>query len=420
LGRLDNGVVSATPMRRLVAAVVAAAALPLVGCDDTRSADLDHGTSTETVDRESLASDVLRDLETAVRRRDGAVARATAATPAAGDELGVLVGNARRLDLRDVSLQLLSDSATALTPPQRERWGDEAWVADVQVAWRYHGVDRTSSVLTVPFAFQARDGQGFLTAALPQAERVPLWLSGRVEVARAGRAVAVTARGHDASTYLTYARRAVRTVGRSLPAWRGVLCVEVPTDQGSFREVSGISPQQAAAIAAVTTTPDGSTQEGAVQHVYVNPRLFEPLSAEGRQIVVSHEAAHVALGAALLDVPMWLSEGVADHVALADSSTPVATLAAQILRQTRNDGPPRALPGERAFDGSDKRIGAWYEAAWLAVRLIASTYGEDAMWRFYRQSVRDKGTRAAFRDVLGTSQQEFVQAWRAHLVSLAG
>jgi hypothetical protein len=107
-------------------------------------------------------------------------------------------------------------------------------------------------------------------------------------------------------------------------------------------------------------------------------------------------------------------------VALARSTTPVANLAAQILRLTREDGAPRTLPGEREFDGSDERIGAWYEASWLAVRLIALTYGEDALWRFYRRSVRDQGTAAAFREVLGTTQRDFVRAWRRHLTELAG
>jgi hypothetical protein len=199
-----------------------------------------------------------------------------------------------------------------------------------------------------------------------------------------------------------------------------VLCVEVPHEQDAFRDVAGVPEQQAAAIAAVTTTPDGSTVTGAPQHVYVNPQLFGPLSREGREIVLAHEAAHVALGAALLDVPIWLSEGIADYVALARSTTSLDVLAAQILRQTRQEGAPRALPGSREFDGSDDRIGAWYESAWLAARLIADSYGEDALWRFYRQAVRDGGTEAAFQDVLGVSQREFVRAWREYLTALAG
>jgi hypothetical protein len=406
-----------------MAAALAAAIVPLVGCSDSRSADLDPAPdAARSVDRDSAAADALADLERALQRRDAsAVTELAAGRPGAERRLRVLVGNARRLELRSIGLRHLSDSGTGLTDAQREQWGEGAWVADVQVTWRYGGVDRSPSALTVPVAFEVQDGSAHvLSTALPQAERVPLWMKERVHVARGRGAVAVVTKRHSAERMLDHAQKAARTVRSSLPSWRGVLCVEVPPDQASFRTVAGVPQQQAAAIAAVTTTPDGSTARGSTQHVYVNPRLLDPLAAEGQQIVLAHEAAHVALGAPLLEVPIWLSEGIADHVALARSTTPVANLAAQILRLTREDGAPRTLPGEREFDGSDDRIGAWYEASWLAVRLIALTYGEDALWRFYRRSVRDQGTAAAFREVLGTTQRDFVQAWRRHLTELAG
>ncbi len=409
------------PPRRMVAAAVAVAIVALTGCDGSRSADLAAPAGTEaSPDREQQAVDDLAALESALSKRDRGSVVEVGASRQASRELAMLVENARRLDLRDVDLRLLADSATTLTRRQQERWGAEAWVADVQVTWRYGGVDRTRSTLTVPFAFDPVAGGGILDPGLPQAERAPLWLLERVRVARGKGAVAVTTGERRPAGYLEYAEDAVRTARRSLPQWKGVLCVVVPSGQGSFRDVAGVTQEQAAAIAAVTTTPDGTSERGSPQHVYLNPRLFEPLGTEGRQIVVSHEAAHVALGAALLDVPTWLSEGIADYVALVDSDTPVEALAAQILRQTSRDGAPRALPGSRAFDGSDDRIGAWYEAAWLAVRLIAQTYGEEALWRFYRRSVTDQGTTAAFREVLGTSQRGFVQDWRSSLVSLAG
>jgi hypothetical protein len=418
--------VSSRPARRLVAVAVAAATLPLVSCDDGRTADLDGGPGPveATTDRDAGAADALARLERALRRGEVRAAAEVAAPDQRASRLEMrrLVRNADRLDLGEgLALRHLSDSATALTARQRDRWGDEAWVADVQVTWRYGGVDRELSVLTVPVAF-TRDDEDVrvLSADLPQADRAPVWLVGPVQVARGRDAVAVTSGDHSAREFLRLAETAAATVRHTLPEWDGVLCVEVPADQTSFRDAAGVPEQQASAIAAVTTTPDGTSVRGAPQHVYINPRLFRPLRQEGRDIVLAHEAAHVALGAALLDLPMWLSEGVADHVALARSTTPVETLAAQILRVTRQDGAPRQLPGKPEFDGSDRRIGAWYEAAWLAVELIADTYGEDALWRFYRRSVRDAGTTGAFRDVLGTTQREFVGAWRAHLTALAG
>lgn len=413
-------------LSRLLAAAVSAAVAGslLVGCDGGRSADLDTPAparaGSESSDRAQLADEVVSDLETVLRRRAASAVDLSSLRDRASAELRTLARNARRLDLRDVSLRHLADSVTTLTDRQRDRWGDSAWVSDVQLSWRYAAVDREASVLTVPLVVEATDeGARFVTVGLSQAERLPLWLQGPVRVAKSPRAFVVTTPQHSPRTFLRLADEAAATVERTVPRWRGRLCVEVAADQATFREVAGIPQEQAAAVAAVTTTPDGVNTPGSSQHVYVNPELFDPLNPQGRAIVLAHEAAHVALGAAVIRLPLWLSEGIADYVALADTTLPVTKLAAQILELSRKRGVPRSLPDDERFSGSDRHIGAWYEASWLAVRLIATTYGEDAMWRFYRRSVRDGGTAAAFRDVLDTTRGDFVRRWREHLTQLA-
>ena len=55
----------------------------------------------------------------------------------------------------------------------------------------------------------------------------------------------------------------------------------------------------------------------------MNPPVFEPLGPQGAQIVMSHEAAHVATDAAASSMPTWLLEGFADYVALAHVDLPV-------------------------------------------------------------------------------------------------
>jgi hypothetical protein len=119
-------------------------------------------------------------------------------------------------------------------------------------------------------------------------------------------------------------------------------------------------------------------------------------------------------------MPTWLLEGFADYVALDHVDLPVSVTASQILAQVRKDGPPGHLPGKAEFDTANTALGASYESAWLACRLIAETYGEPKLIAFYRRAQRDASTAGAFRDVLGTDQRVFTRAWRDDLRRLAG
>ena len=105
---------------------------------------------------------------------------------------------------------------------------------------------------------------------------------------------------------------------------------------------------------------------------------------------MSHEATHVATDAWASTMPLWLLEGFADYVALRDVDLPLTTSAAQIIAEVRRDGPPRALPGADEFGDATADLGATYESAWLACRLLAQDGGEDALVSFYRSV--DRGT----------------------------
>src|SRR5262249_30179065 len=118
-------------------------------------------------------------------------------------------------------------------------------------------------------------------------------------------------------------------------------------------------------------------------------------------------------------MPAWLLEGFADYVALRDTGIPVATSGQQILARVRQQGTPRTLPTAADFAAEGGSLGATYESAWLACRLVAVRYGEDRLVALYRRAERDPATRAAFQDVLGTSQQAFTRSWRSYLVGLA-
>lgn len=404
----------------LVLAAVVAALLPRTG---ERHADLAAPPNARTTpDPAAAAADLLRRLHRALRNDDrrALASLADPRHPGSRTRLAAVAANVRALRIGLLVLRYVDTSTTPLSTAERKRYGARGWTADVQVTWRLGGLDPAAATVEVPMVLGWRRGRAvFETALAAGPDRVPLWLLDRLVVRRtrdtlvmASDAVAATSAGREAAV-------AVATVRRALPGWHGPLVVEAPADRRQFRASAGMSAQDARAIAAVTTTTDGSTTATAPVHVYLNPPVFDALGPVGRQIVVSHEATHVALGAATTSMPLWLSEGTADYVALARSRLPVTTLASQIRGLVARRGAPATLPGREEFSGSDRATGAWYEAAWLAARLIARQHGAAALLRFYRVADQDGTTGRAFRVVLHTTEDAFVEQWRAQLVALS-
>ena len=392
--------------------------------DDARHADLSGRATAELPDRAGATAELLFRLRGAlVRRNEARLAKlADPDLPESAQELADLAANVQALHIGRLDLQYLDQSALALSAEERARYGPGAWVSEVQLSWRFRGVDPAVSTIEVPIVTDW-DGERavFATSRTTGDYRVPLWLTERVAVRRSPTTLVLAGDPGQARSLARQARTAVTVVRRTLPGWHEPLVVEAPASDVDFRSGAGMSRPASRTIAAVTTTTDGSRLATAPVHVFLNPAVFDPLGPEGRQIVLSHEATHVALGAATTaSLPLWLSEGIADYVALVGNPLPDTVLAAQIRRLVQEDGAPKALPGPAEFAGSNTDIGAWYEAAWLAVRLIAETYGRPALLEFYSRAEADKDTRAAFRQVLGTTEAQFRRAWQARLVELAG
>jgi hypothetical protein len=211
----------------------------------------------------------------------------------------------------------------------------------------------------------------------------------------------------------------VPVVLRVLPDWRPRLVVEVPASAAALDRTLAAEPGRYANIAAVTTTVDGSVTPEAPAHVFVNPDVFDRLEPQGAQVVMSHEAVHVATRAATSDVPLWLLEGFADYVALRDVDLPLTTTAGQIIEQVRRDGPPAHLPGGAEFDTSTTELGAAYESAWLACRLMVRLGGERALVRLYRLVDAGRGLPSALRATFGLTLGGLTRAWRRSLTDLA-
>jgi hypothetical protein len=353
-----------------------------------------------------LATRALADLEQAVQHGDADAARALAPTgdAAAADLLAAVVRNARLLRVADFTLRYV-DADGALTE-------DGSWTAAVDATWRFRGFDRAPARTEV------------LVHLREDADRVALTGIGGGDLVSPLRRTAdtlVMVAGSVASAdgVAARARAAVPVVRRVLPQWHRGLVVEVPASVDELDRTLDADAGTYDQIAAVTTAADGSRAPDAPVHVFVNPDVFGRLGATGAQVVMSHEATHVATEAYFSTMPLWLLEGFGDYVALRDVDLPVSRSAAQVIAEVRRDGPPRALPGPAEFGTRTTHLGATYESAWLAVRLLARDGGEARLVRFYGAVDAGTSVGSALRTTFGLSLATFTRQWRGLLSHLA-
>jgi hypothetical protein len=137
---------------------------------------------------------------------------------------------------------------------------------------------------------------------------------------------------------------------------------------------------------------------------------------------MAHETTHVATRQRTsAAVPIWLSEGFADYVGYRDAGVPDAVAASDLLTRVRAQGAPAALPTERDFDAARGEVGAAYNGAWLACRMLAERYGERGLVRVYAAAAANGpvGLAMALR-ALGTDERALLADWRRYLVEQAG
>lgn len=373
-----------------------------------------------TSERAAGAQSTLDALAGALRDRSRGAATALAA-PGARQALAQVETNAAALRVGDLSLRYVEDGGT-LAAAQRADLGAEAWAGTVRVGYRFGDFDTAPARVDARVVFVPGADRVRIASFGGGGTRTPLWLEQRLSVVRTPSTLVAVA-GGSAGRYPELATRAVRQVRRVLPAWRGPLLVEVPSTQEQLDGVLSAAPGEYDNIAAVTTTADGSLSPGSPVRVFVNPAVFATLEDRGAQVVLSHEATHVATGATFVSMPTWLLEGFADFVALDGTGVPVRVAAAQILARIRTDGVPEGLPSTEDLDPSASGLGATYEEAWLACRFLAQKHGRARLVAFYEAVSGGTPVASAFTRVLGTSQRAFVTGWQAdlrRLVHVAG
>lgn len=360
----------------------------------------------------ALAAAALSELVRAVDNRDVDAAKELGAGAQSSGLLAAVVTNAEAARVSEFSLRYVDQ----VGPVQ----ADGSWTAVADATWAFRGFDEAPARAEVRFTFQQTGEQARLVGIGGGDRRSPVWMTGPADIRRTPRTLVVAAGESGSATRLAEeVRRAVPAVLAVLPDWDGGLVFEVPGSVQGLHEALDADPGSYDAIAAVTTTVDGSLAPDAPVHVFVNPRVFGDLRPRGAQVVVTHEATHVATDAAVSSMPLWLLEGFADYVALRDVTLPLGTTAGQIIREVRRQGPPGHLPGPDEFDTRATHLGASYEAAWLAVRLLADRGGQSELVRFYEAVDRGASVDAALEDTFDLSVRAFTAAWRDRLAEVA-
>ncbi|CAM5413644.1 hypothetical protein SAVIM338S_02203 [Streptomyces avidinii] len=247
-----------------------------------------------------------------------------------------------------------------------------------------------------------------------------LWDQGPVTVERGAHALVLGGAGQSRASLSAVADEADRAVPAASAAWPGPwagrVVVLVPGSLDAMAALLGRPADEYRGLGALTTGRTGAGPAPA-DRVVVNPEGYRELTAEGRQIVLTHETTHVATRAATTaKTPLWLSEGFADWAAYRGGGRTAAEAAPALGRAVRRGDLPGALPadGAFAFGGDAQALARAYEGSWLACRLIARKWGEAALVSLYGKAGREP-LPVALEETLGTDAAGLTRAWQEEL-----
>lgn len=373
---------------------------------------------------DTAAQDIQRTLD---RRAAAVVSRDEAAYLAPLDPAAPELRAAERREFAHLAEVPLRSWEYRLT--DLNRTGAGRATARVELRYRVEGYDqshRSPMKAAEQLDLARRDGRWYVAAERPDRRGGrQLWDQGKVTVVRGVRSLVLGA-GQDEERLrgiADAADRAVPAVDRAWPGrWSRRLLILVPSSLDGVGSLLGAPAAGYRGIAAVTTGEAGGSGGGPADRVIVNPEAYAVLGDFGRQMVLTHEATHVATRAhTSAATPLWLSEGFADWAAYRGSPRTAGQSAPELQRAVRAGDVPTALPTDEdfGFGGDAGALGRAYEGGWLACDLIAERWGEERLTAFYRavggHGQREGAVEKAMREVLGTTPEEFTTHWHDHV-----
>ncbi|MFK0253042.1 hypothetical protein [Streptomyces sp. NPDC090445] len=294
--------------------------------------------------------------------------------------------------------------------------------AAAELRYRLSGYDTAAAGSAREVRLSLTGGQWRVTGDAPAPGAPPqLWDQGPVAVARGAHSLVLgSGQGGPALTAIAAeADRAVPAVNAAWPRpWAGRLVVLVPGSLDAMAALLGRPAAEYRSMAAVTTGSVGGGPAPA-DRIVVNPQGYAELTPEGRAVVLTHEATHVATRTATsATTPLWLSEGFADWAAYRGTDPAPDRAAPALGRAVRRGELPARLPRNEdfAFGGDPEALARAYEGAWLACRLVARRWGDAALADLYALAGREP-LPVALRKALDTDEAALTEAWRDTLRS---
>lgn len=307
------------------------------------------------------------------------------------------------------------------------RSGDTATAA-AELSYRVEGYDKAPVTVARTLRL-TRDAAGRWSVGSdrPAAKTgEQLWDQGTVSAVRGAHSL-VLGVGQSGARLRSFAELADDAVPAVSAAWgtadwAGHVVVLVPKSLEGMAGLLGSPASSYRGIAAVTTGETGGGARTPADRIIVNPDAYGMLGRVGRQVVLTHEATHVATRAHTnAATPLWLSEGYADWVGYRGTGRTPAEAAPELQHAVTSGTVPAALPadGDFGFSGDAERLAKAYEGGWLACRMIADRWGEVKLDAFYRavgeHEKRPGAVEEALKSVLGVSLAEFTGDWQDYL-----
>jgi hypothetical protein len=322
-------------------------------------------------------------------------------------------------------------TAVATTEPTASPTSPLRATAQADVRYRVDDLDRGDRVARLEYDL-VRSGAGWQVEAerpVGVGATAPWVAMPTLRVRRGEHAVvAGTVPAARLAEHAAVVDRAVPTLREEWSGTPGRVLVLAPSTTQEADALLGRPAGTAAApVAATTEGPTGAAGAATGDRVVLDPTAFGRLTASGRDVVLTHELAHVAVRASVPGRPAaWLAEGYADHVGYARADVPPRRLLAPLAAAVRTGNGPRELPSASDLRPAGGDIEVPYLAGWQAVELVAAEHGEAALRRLVTagastgsEADAEAATDAALVSVLGTTRAELTDAWLTRLGQLA-